>query len=429
MKREHNNLPGNFLITIFSLIIFLVPINWMFFPQYQASVSEVENRTLARFPNVELENLKSRIKEFLAGYFRTANVYVFDDEKASTIQEELKSAASDQFPFRLPLASFARWVERLQIRIAYSLLPDPAYPASLDLNYLLLRGDKQVYIQPPATWDDGRKELIDNRIENYQYLIDSFPEINFFVFYLERMAFASYNPVNLFFPQADKGQSFDYFLSNKPEKMAVSYWRLNGLEEHQQNFFRTDHHWNIRGAWAGYEIIYDLLKTKIPEISPKLVLKEFKQIEGVEFCGSYARRTLYPCQPDILEYADVDLPPYRTFLNGIESPRNNRSVYFKGEYNRDRYAEHYAEFFGYVTALVEYDYENQSDRNLLIIGGSYTQAMQEFIAAHYDKTFVVDLREYDNFSLGEFIKVHDIDDVLVIGDVIVYSREGWQITP
>ena len=429
MKRVQNYLTNCLLTLVFCLLITLVPIYWMIFPQYQASFSEVENRNLDHFPKVELDNLQRGIKEFLAGNLRTAHGYIFNNIISSTFQDEVQSAASDQIPFRLPLASLARWAERVQISTVYSLLPDPAYPASLDLNYLLLRGDEQVYIQPPAAWDDSRKELIDNRIENYQLLIKSFPEINFYVFYLERMAFAPYNPMNPYFPQADKGRSFDYFLSQKPERLAVSYWRLSGLDEHKQKFFRTDHHWNIRGAWTGYEIIYDMLKTKIPELSPKLVLKEFKQIESVEFCGSYARRTLYPCQPDILEYADVDLPPFRTFMNGVESPRSNRSAYFRGEFNRNRYAEHYAEFFGYVTAMVEYDFENQSDRNLLIIGGSYTQAMQEFIAAHFDKTFVVDLREYEDFSLGKFINDHDIDDVIVIGDVIVYSREGWQITP
>jgi hypothetical protein len=55
--------------------------------------------------------------------------------------------------------------------------------------------------------------------------------------------------------------------------------------------------------------------------------------------------------------------------------------------------------------------------------------MQEFIAAHYDKTYVVDFRDYTDFSLGDFIRDHGIHDVLVIGDMPVFSREGWQINP
>ena len=429
MNRGNSHLTEKIFILFFCLLLSFVPISWIFLPQNQTSFSESENRFLNNFPTLDLGSLRRGINELLSGDFRTAYRSIFINGFSSEYFADLKAAASDQLPFRLPLATFARWVERKQINVIYGLLPDPAFPASLGQNYLILRGDKQVYIQPPASWDDARRELIDNRISNYQLIIDSYPEINFFVFYLERMAFSPYNPMNSFFPKADKGQSFDYFLSRKPDELTVAYLRLDGLEEHQQNFYRTDHHWNIRGAWAGYEIIYDMIKARVPELSPRLTLSEFVQIEGVEFCGSYARRTLYPCQPDIFEYADVDLPPFRTYMNGVESPRSNRNAYFRGEFNRNRYTEHYAEFFGYVTALVEYDFDNLSDRNLLIIGGSYTQAMQEFIAAHFDKTFIVDLREYEDFSLGKFINDHQIDDVIVIGDVIVYSREGWQINP
>jgi hypothetical protein len=41
----------------------------------------------------------------------------------------------------------------------------------------------------------------------------------------------------------------------------------------------------------------------------------------------------------------------------------------------------------------------------------------------------VDLREYGNFSLQEFLESHPVDDVLVIGDNTAIEDPNWIITP
>ena len=167
-------------------------------------------------------------------------------------------------------------------------------------NYYLLI-DEHVYIQKPAILTDSLTQITNLRIENYSELIHLFPNLNFFVFYLERMAFAPYNPLASSFSEADSRRSFQYFLENKPEKLGVSFMLLENLEQHKEFFFRTDHHWNIHGAWHAYEIIYDMLSRANPGISPKLELLEFVKLKDVAFCGSYALRTQYPCVPEQFE--------------------------------------------------------------------------------------------------------------------------------
>lgn len=293
--------------------------------------------------------------------------------------------------------------------------------------YLLI--DEHVYIQAPVLLTDSLIQIIDRRIENYAELIGLFPNQNFYVFYLERMAFAPYNPLAPSFPEADNGRSFQYFLKNKPEKLEVAYMLLENLEQHKELFFRTDHHWNIRGAWKAYEIIYEMLSGSNPEIGPKLELFEFVSLKDVVFCGSYARRTLHPCVPEQFEYARTNLPDHQTWVDGEQKAYGSAQKYFDGDFEREEYTNHYAEFFGYTTALVEYRFENASNRNLLIIGGSYNRAMQMYVASHYRNTFVVDPREYEGFSMGEFFQSHKIDDVLILGDVLVYGSDWWLINP
>lgn len=295
-------------------------------------------------------------------------------------------------------------------------------------NYYLLI-DEHVYIQKPAILTDSLTQTTNLRLENYSELIQLFPNLNFYVFYLERMAFAPYNPLSSSFSEADSRRSFQYFLENKPEKLEVSYMLLENLEQHKEFFFRTDHHWNIRGAWHAYEIIFDMLSKTNPGISPKRELFEFVKLNDVAFCGSYALRTQYPCVPEQFEYARTNIPNYQTWVNGEKRIYGSAQKYFDGNFDSENYTNHYAEFYGYTTALVEYQFENTGNRNLLIIGGSYTRAMQMYVASHYKTTYVIDLREYENFSLGEFIQSHKVDDVLIIGDISVYGREGWLINP
>jgi hypothetical protein len=423
-----NNLLQLFFLIAFCLVIFSVPVFWLSQNGNWISTSPVENRSLQRFPSLPFHDFRVGISKLIKGNILETYNFILKPFISRSFQAQLDQAVKDQFPFRIFLTTLSKSIERLLIKASYSLVFDPAFPASLTTNYYILKA-QPFYIQPPAIFKDSKKQIIDKRIENYAQIIREHPDVNFFGFYFERMAFAPFNPMARFYPNADNGRSYKYFSLKKPEGLIVSEMYLKDLDDYQEKFFRTDHHWNIRGAWQAYEVVYEMLKKKYPEISPKLVLKEFKSIPGLKFCGSYARRTLYPCSPDIFEYAKVSLPEFTTFVNGEEKPFGNKKDYLDGNFSHDKFANHYAEFFGPVVALVEYRFENTSDRNLLIIGGSYKQAMQEFVASHYKNTYAVDLREYEDFSLGKFIKDKRIDDVLVVGDIIVYGRLGWLINP
>ncbi len=423
-----NNLLQLFFLIAFCFVIFSVPVFWLSQNGNWIPTSPVENRSLQRFPSLPLHDFRIGISKLIKGNFLETYNFILEPFISRSFQAQLDQAVKDQFPFRIFLTTLSKSIERLLIKASYSFVFDPAFPASLTSNYYILKS-QPFYIQPPAIFKDSKKQIIDKRIENYAQIIKEHPDVNFYGFYFERMAFAPFNPMARFYPNADNGRSYKYFSLNKPEGLIVSEMHLKDLEDYQAKFFRTDHHWNIRGAWQAYEVVYEMLMKKYPEISPKLILKEFKSIPGLKFCGSYARRTLYPCSPDIFEYAEVSLPKFTTFVNGEEKPFGNKNDYLDGNFSHDKFANHYAEFFGPVVALVEYRFENTSDRNLLIIGGSYKQAMQEFVASHYKNTYAVDLREYEDFSLGKFIKDKKIDDVLVVGDIIIYGRQGWLINP
>jgi hypothetical protein len=413
---------------IFITALLFIPIRWIAQRGEWQARSEIEVRNLALFPTINQIDLISGMKNLLRGNIEEAKTLIINQFLDQSFQNAVSAAAVDQFPYRITLTSAGRALERALILTAYGIFKDPAIPASLDTEYLIMR-DEPVFIQYPALLSYISRSTIDKRIQNYQELIHGYPKIKFFVFYLERMAFAPYNPAREFFPEADNGTSFQYFLDNKPEMLNVSAMRLGSYQDHKAMFFRTDHHWNSRGAWKGYSIIYDMLAEQIPEISPKLILQEFRVIEGAAFCGSYSRRTLVPCVPEPFEVPLVKLPQYSTIIDGQELPYGHREQYLTGEFERNQFTNHYAEYYGNVIDLVEYQFENGSERDLLLIGDSYSQAAQLFIAAHYRHTYVLDFREYSDFYLSKFLAEHPVDDILLMGDVKTYGREEWLINP
>jgi len=415
-------------IVVFFLALLVVPAFWIARQGNWERVSEVEGRNLVVFPAIPWREFPNDLYRLLNRETLDESETIFQSLFDGSFRNDVETAGVDQFPYRLSVVAAARAIERIQIHTAYAPLQDVAIPASLDTEYLIMRHEP-VFIQEPVPNGYVSQNTIDARIRNYQELISAHPDMRFFVFYLERMAFAPYNPAKDRFPESDSGSSYQYFLENKPVRLYLSDLRLKNYEEHKEYFFKTDHHWNSRGAWEGYSLIYDMLADQFPEISPKLELEAFKVIKGADFCGSYARRTLVPCTPEPFEVALVDVPPYQTIIDGQVQPYGHREEYLAGSFEKERYTNHYAAYYGNVIDLVEYRFENSSPRNLLLLGNSYSQAAQLLIASHYRTTYVIDFRDYSEFDLSEFLAAHPVDDVLILGDVIVYGSESWLIRP
>jgi hypothetical protein len=183
-----------------------------------------------------------------------------------------------------------------------------------------------------------------------------------------------------------------------------------------------------------YRMIYGMIKEKYPDISPMLDVKEYRQVEGLQFLGYFARQSLYPVPPDILEYAKVSsVPHYDTYVDGVETPYGNRDDYIRGTYNKgDKFYNHYRGFYGIQKRLIQYHFDNDSKRNLLMITSSYSRTIQLYIASHFRDTYIIDMRfpENSNKPLQEFIDEYGITDVLVLGQPsVTYTSVEDAIKP
>lgn len=393
----------------------------------------MEYRTLSVFPSLSFSDFKTASKRVLQLKFDEAGELFFDQFKDLSFQKQIQRATSEQFPFRSAGIRLSKNFDRLVIRTAYIFQGDPAVPADTRSGVYETRETAALF-PGPESFGSGQKKDIDQKIANYNASIELHPDVNFYAFCIEVIEDSAYNPLNPYFYKADAGQGFQYFLENKPDELNLESLSLTSFEDQLKYFYRTDHHWNVHGMLLGYEKIYNMLAMNYPDISPMLAHENIYTFPDIKFHGRWARSVFYQIEPgDVFEVALLDMPPYKIYdSNGNEIDYNQKDEYLAGNYSREPFADHYIEYNGADTDFLEYVFDNGAERNLLIIGDSFTNAIEPLLASHYHHTYAVDIRHLPDyyFSLSEFLSAYDVDDVLVLGGPsVVMHQWRWTINP
>lgn len=419
-----------FILTLFFIVLLFVPIFTLLKGESAPEENVIEARAIVALRPSGTPNLQRALNHLEKGEVFQAVELLMDLFTAASFMEKVERSTSDRFPLRMAIIQFSKAVERTIINTAYVFLPDRVIPADMS-NNIYFDKDRNQLIFAPTQFNENTRSSIDQRIENFATLIETYPEINFFVYYHQTLHNSEYHPLNQHFAEADRSQSIKYFEDNLPEGLAFDKFMLGGMDDHLHYYFRTDHHWNVHGVLRAYDEIYQMLSKKYPDISPMLQNKEIVEFPEIEFLGNMARLTFYPIEGDDFAVEVVDFPPKQIIYSGQELVEKTRSVYFEGNYSTIPYVNHFNEFYGRVTDLITYTVDNDSDRNLLIIGSSFRYALDPLLASHYHNTYCIDLRYYTTFTLSEFLKDHQVDDILLVGtnQVLFQDLQYWTINP
>lgn len=418
-----------FLIIFFSLV-YLIPSYWLFIDNNAPIHSIEEKRTLNKFPEIKYRDFRSALFDMVNGGSNKDWKEFFGQFYSRAYQRKVENGVKDRFPFRLQAIRTEKRADRQMINLAYLVLDDEAIPADATSDIYITR-DKRTLFSRPERFNRQSKVIIDERVSNYINLISQNSGINFYAFYIQRIQDSQYHPLNRFFSDADNGKGLAYFQEYLPHGLNLITMKMSSYADQEKYSFRTDLHWNIHGVCQALDLLYPVLKTRYVDIPAKPDCQNnIKVINGVRFLGYYARTTLYPVIPDIFEVSTADLPDYKSYIDGKEQPVNNIKEYLAGEIAQDKYFGHYGAIFGPMNKPIEYVVEENPDRNLLMIGGSFRKPIEPFLAALYRHTYVIDIRYEKNFSLGEFLKQNHVDDILIIGENnVIFSNSDWLITP
>lgn len=427
LKLIHFFRSVDLLVILFLLTILLVPLTYLGNADAYA-INWVEGRRMTVF-ELGQRGFVTALRGSVQGDSVPLQRVINEQFVMRDMLINIEKAAADQFPLRLAGIRAAKAADRLAILLAYGLMDAPAFPADMHSNILFVR-EAAVLLPEPERFRESTLGVIDDRINNYQALLEAHPEINFYLFHIERIQNSEHHPMNAYFEGLDAGQFANYFKDHKPEGLLMASLAINSFDDHLRYFYQTDHHLNAHGILRAYQQIHALLQTNYPDISPLREVNRFIELWDVKFFGTAARMSFYPLSERLFEVVDFDLPPYQVYEFGQETTYGNSADYLAGIYPRDPYFNHYEGFYGGDRGLIEFVFESQSARNLLIFGNSYDNALVPLIASHYHHTYSVDVRYYPDFSLSAFLAEHAVDDILVVGeDSVVFKSRRYQINP
>ncbi len=384
MKLKYILLPFVFLIFIFGLSIFSVMAP-------DRDISKLENRGLTQFPELSKEAVLT------GAFFKDFEAYF-----------------TDQFFKR------DKWVELYTL---WEMKMDKTF-----VNGYHVTTDQWIMPQPSNTFYKKELELSAASLNELGAMLQS-RDTELYFFPMPAKVFEMAELLPSFVPRGKGKENTNFLLDNLDEQVVhgvnVSE-KLNkeiSFEEKKSYYFKTDHHWNIKGAFFGF-------KTMIEEISKTQPIKSELNIEeeydftcekGKEIIGSWNRNLHMlvnavddmPCHyhPKNFSLADMD------YYNGVISEEKKmefNEYYATGlqkdlqqmEYH-DAYANNYAE-------LNIVNHEKDNDIKALLIKDSYANPLVPHIASLFKQTTVFDPRYDKKRSTIDLLNDRDYDVVIIL---------------
>lgn len=180
-------------------------------------------------------------------------------------------------------------------------------------------------------------------------------------------------------------------------------------------WYRTDHHWTMRGAYAAYIELAEGLGYTPKPLSFFEITRVSDEFYGTTWSSSGMRWT----RPDTLEfyrYAGDSDYTVRNILTGEEMQGFYELSYLD---TKDKYAA----FLGGNSAHVRVTGKGADRPTLLLVKDSYANALVPFLAIHFDLE-IIDLRSYTG-SAGALAKDTGAVAVLILygADMIASSDD------
>lgn len=334
-----------------------------------------------------------------------------------TFQDSIENALADQIPKAQVMKKY------YNITITETLRPMVRPILKLRentyVNYMGLMLFNSDHIMYSCYNTDEKKVFFDAKAENYNSVISSHPELDFYAYYIEK-------DTDINFESGEKNGAGEYMLSllHIPENNKAVF-EINNYPEFREYFYRTDHHWNYKGSYKAYTELLTLLDITTPPIEHvgEITLTD-------NFSGSKAASIGSDMFGEDFTVYTFDYPEMSITINGeAATDYGMQDDVFRGVLPEN---VSYGTYYGGDHGEIIFDSGNADRENILIIGESYDNALLKLLASHFDTTYSIDLRNYEHFmgklfDLDEYISERDIDKVLFIGNIDFYILNDFML--
>jgi hypothetical protein len=286
---------------------------------------------------------------------------------------------------------------------------------------LIERGSDPHFFLTPAFFNDENMASMNAQIDFFDQIASQLSSQNIFIYNIIVPKFSSiYQDLN---PHASYKYIHQDVLAEFKKKLntRITYAQFDySYEEFKEYFFKTDHHWTVKGAFEAYKKIMLMIQAKSNIEMQLLKLTNCFDVEGVAFHGSYAKTSGLSQYHDKLTDCTFELPDYSIKFNGeLPLRRNDRDLIFKRK--ADIFENYYGVYFGNDYGFLRYESVSK-ERNLLMFVDSYSNCVEHLFTAHYKNVYLIDRRFYEKdmgeeLNLAQFVLDHKIDDVVFMLDV------------
>lgn len=198
----------------------------------------------------------------------------------------------------------------------------------------------------------------------------------------------------------------------------------------EKNFYKTDHHWTMHGAYSGYGALITTLSDRLDEVIQPISYNEANtKCLSNNFAGSW-NKILYMtvensdriCYNEPASFATQFTIYDGTIEEGVTAPYE--AVYGRAkQMDADtlvNYADAYSRDFAELT-IVNKDYD--SDKHLVVLKDSYFNAIQFHVASHFKTLTILDLR-YLEKDVISYLQSMQPDHVL-----LAYNDRNLRLMP
>lgn len=395
MDKKFTMTPAKLMIALFAVVSLAIPITTAVLPKQERS--EVENRTLAKFPSLINRTKLDKAENFadVVGAVRWEDITVRDKD---SYMDKIETYFCDH------LAGREEWVR------ARNTMEMLAGKKEINEVYTL----KNQMIQVFKEYDE---EVVNSSLNAMNLFAETHPEMQCSLmlaptaqelFSSEIPSYAGYLSEKTFIDECYK----------KMQRVSTIDC-LSYLSGHKSDyvFYRTDHHWTSLGAYYAYCAAAKALGYS------SYGLNSF----NIETASSSFRGTLYSktldnsITPDTIDYyflASGEPTVKMTVFDG------QKETVYDSLYVRSflEVKDKYSSFTGSNAPIVTIETNVDNGKNLLLVKDSYAHSLVPFLSKHYSKITMVDMR-YLNTDLNRYLDLDEYQQTLFTFNVISFSTD------
>ncbi len=352
--------------------------------------SYLEGRPYTRLPNPSVDS-------FLSGDF----------------QDDLESYTADALPLRETLLLGKASLQRLSISEMAALLGYDAYHTFFGSGYLHETEGNRL-LAARATQSKKVLNGLAASVDSINDFVASNPGYSYYFAMPYRSDVLGIGPLaGLVSEPVDA----EFLQSRIFSRLSPDITQINlmpsSYEEFKEDYFKTDHHWNIKGAYKAYCKINEAMGNA----SSTLPCGELLTFPTAQFYGSEARSGLdTSIGPDMIQDYEFAVPNHEAWIYGELMPNDfaaSTQAYIDGFQPDNPFVNLYADYWhADYGQIVFVNQDNKTSKNLLIVADSFSNPMERMFLSSYSRVYVYDPR-YATISLADFLKKYDdIDDIL-----------------